>query len=248
MSSDPEQIRQEIERTRRDLSDNVDALADKVNPRRIAGDRVDQARGAFSRAKEKVMGSQMDGHGARQKMSQASDQVQHMGNQAGQRMSDMGHQAGQRMSQASDQVQHMGNQAGQRMSHAAHSVRDEARSLGYQSREQTQGNPLAAGMIAFGAGLLASALIPASRHERQWAGQAKGMVGDQFRQHSDELRQQAGQFGHEMTGRMQGPAQQAARSVGSTAIRGAAQIREQGRSATHQVRGQAQESAGEFRR
>lgn len=198
MSTDPERIRQQIEHTRNELSSDINALADMVNPRRIAGDRVGQARGAFNRAKEKVMGTQqMDGHGA-----------------------------------------------AQRMSSAAGSVREEARSLGHQSREQAQGNPLAAGLIAFGAGLVASALIPPSRPERQWAGQAKGMVTE----HSGVLREQASQVGHQLRDDLRQPAQQAARSVGSTAVHGASAVGQQGRSAAQQVRGQAQEATGELRR
>jgi hypothetical protein len=38
---------------------------------------------------------------------------------------------------------------------------------------QTQGNPLAAGLIAFGVGWLAASLIPASRPEQQAAAKAK---------------------------------------------------------------------------
>ena len=38
-----------------------------------------------------------------------------------------------------------------------------------QVKARTQGNPLAAGLIAFGAGLLVSALIPASQKEREAA-------------------------------------------------------------------------------
>ncbi|MEK8109107.1 DUF3618 domain-containing protein [Micromonospora sp. M12] len=45
VSSDPDQIRREIETTREELSNDVDALTDRVNPRRIAGDRVGQAAG-----------------------------------------------------------------------------------------------------------------------------------------------------------------------------------------------------------
>ncbi len=40
---------------------------------------------------------------------------------------------------------------------------------GARSRRKTQGNPLAAGLIAFGAGLLVSSLIPASQKEREAA-------------------------------------------------------------------------------
>ncbi|MCT9627592.1 hypothetical protein HWD94_21105, partial [Pseudarthrobacter equi] len=40
-------------------------------------------------------------------------------------------------------------------------------------KAKTQGNPLAAGLIAFGAGMLISSLIPASDKERQAADQLK---------------------------------------------------------------------------
>ncbi|MGW4502361.1 DUF3618 domain-containing protein [Micromonospora sp. NPDC004336] len=234
MSNDPDRIRWEIENTRNELSSDVDALADKVNPRRIAGDRVGQARGAFTRAREKVMGVQSDGHGVGQRMS---------------------HAAGQRMSQASGSARAFGEQSREQVSHAATSVRDEARSLGQQSREHAQGNPLAAGLIAFGAGLLVSSLIPPSRPERHWAGQAREMVSehsDQLRAQAGHLREQAGQMGremgHEMGHNLREPAQHAARAVGSTAVHGASAVREQGRSAAHQVQGQAHEAADDLRR
>ncbi|WP_433354990.1 DUF3618 domain-containing protein [Micromonospora saelicesensis] len=150
MSSDPDQIRREIETTRNELSSDVDALTDKVNPRRIAGDRVGQARGAFTRAKEKMMGSSS-----------------HMGQEATQRMS---HMAGS----VRDETRSLGHQSREAMG----SVRDEARSLGQQSREQAQGNPMAAGLVAFGVGLLAASLIPPSGRERQLAGRARGMVAE----------------------------------------------------------------------
>ncbi|SCG71083.1 DUF3618 domain-containing protein [Micromonospora inositola] len=215
MSNDPNRIRSEIENTRSELSSDVDALTDKVNPRRIAGERVGQARGAFARAKEKVMGAPMDGQSA-----------------------------GQRMSHTAGSARQMGSQAGERMSHAAGSVREEARSLGQQSREQAQGNPLAAGLIAFGAGLLVSSLMPPSRPERQWAGQARGMVTE----HSAGLREQASEVGHQLRDNLREPAQQAARSVGSTAAQGASAVREQGRSATHQLQEQGHQAADDIRR
>ncbi|CCH21708.1 DUF3618 domain-containing protein [Micromonospora lupini] len=197
MTSDPDRIRREIETTRNDLSSDVDALADKVNPRRIAGDSVGQARGALTRAKEKMMGSS----------------------------------------------NHLGQEAGQRMSHAAGSVRDETRSLGQQSREQAQGNPLAAGLVAFGVGLLAASLIPPSGRERQLAGRAKDMVSE----HSGGLRQQASQVGHQVQDNLREPAQQAAQSVRASAQQGVSAVRDQGRSAAGQVQGQAHAAADELR-
>lgn len=197
MSTDPDRIRREIETTRNELSSDVDALTDRVNPRRIAGDRVGQARGAFTRAKEKMMGSS----------------------------------------------NHLGQEAGQRMSHAAGSVRDETRSLGQHSREQAQGNPMAAGLVAFGVGLLAASLIPPSGRERQLAGRARGMVSE----HSDQLREQASQVGHQMQDNLREPAQQAAQSVRSSAQQGVSAVRDQGRSAAGQVQGETHAAADDLR-
>ncbi|GAA2715482.1 DUF3618 domain-containing protein [Micromonospora olivasterospora] len=192
MSTDPDRIRQQIEHTRSELISDVDALTDKVDPRRIASDRVGQARGALTRVKEKMMGTPTDGHGA-----------------------------------------------GQHMSSAAGSMRAQAREL----EQQAQGNPLAAGLIAFGAGLLVSALIPPSRPERQWAGQAKQTA----RQHSGELREQASQVGHQMRDNLREPAKHAAQSVGSTAVHGASAVQGQAKSAAQQVQRQAQGATGELR-
>lgn len=62
MSDDPDVIRADIEATRRDLSGNVDALADKVTPSKIADRQVRKVKGAFHSLSEKVMGSD-DGYG-----------------------------------------------------------------------------------------------------------------------------------------------------------------------------------------
>ncbi|RLK08758.1 uncharacterized protein DUF3618 [Micromonospora sp. M71_S20] len=252
MSNDPERIRREIENTRNELSSDVDALADKVNPRRIAGERVGQARGALTRAKEKVMGVQSDGHGVAQRMSHATGQrMSHAADSA----RGLGEQSRDQMSHMADSARSFGEQSREQVSHVAGSVREEARSLGQQSRQQARGNPLAAGLIAFGTGLLISSLIPPSRPERRWAGQAKEMVSehsDQLRAQAGHLREQATEVGREM-GRGMGhnlrePAQEAARAVGSTAVSGASAIRDEGRSAAHQMQGQAHEAADDLRR
>src|SRR5919202_5805464 len=59
-SSDPDAIRRQIEDTRRELSYDVDALNEKVNPARVMDRRVSAAKGRFTRAKERVMGSAHD--------------------------------------------------------------------------------------------------------------------------------------------------------------------------------------------
>ena len=60
MSNDPEQIRREIERTRTELSENVNALGDKVNPGSIAKRQVGRVRCAAASVKDAVLGSASD--------------------------------------------------------------------------------------------------------------------------------------------------------------------------------------------
>ena len=76
-SSDPDVIRRQIEDTRRELSYDVDALNEKVNPARVVDRRVTAAKGRISNLKEKVMGSAQDTTSSAQGMaSNAAGSVQ----------------------------------------------------------------------------------------------------------------------------------------------------------------------------
>ena len=72
MSADPDQIRQEIEATRGDLSDNVNALADSVRPGNVARRQVDKVMDGAADLKDRVMGAAGD----------ATDSVGHAGGSA----------------------------------------------------------------------------------------------------------------------------------------------------------------------
>jgi gas vesicle protein len=54
--SNPEEIRRDIEATRAELGQDVDALADKVTPAKIVDRQVDKVKSAFGDVKERVMG------------------------------------------------------------------------------------------------------------------------------------------------------------------------------------------------
>src|SRR4051812_41758839 len=73
--------------------------------------------------------------------------------------------------------------ASDRASSVAGSIGETATSAPSVARQKTQGNPLAAGLIAFGVGWLASSLLPATEKEQQ----AAGAVKDAASEHSDTL-------------------------------------------------------------
>ena len=60
MSSNPDQIRHEIESTRAELSGDVNALADSVKPGNVARRQVDKVRDGVMGVKDSVMGSAED--------------------------------------------------------------------------------------------------------------------------------------------------------------------------------------------
>src|SRR6478735_8772058 len=164
MSNDPEQIRCEIEHTRSELSDNVNALGAKVNPGSIAKRQVGRVRGAAASVKDAVMGSAAD---------------------------------------AADTGQQVVTTMGDAVTNAPTAVARKA-----------QGSPIAAGLIAFGAGLLVSSLLPASRVEQQAAEKVKDTAQPMI----DDLTDTA----KEVAGNLQEPAQQALEEVKSTATDAAA--------------------------
>src|SRR4051794_14847186 len=138
-SSDPDVIKRQIEDTRRELSYDVDALNEKVNPARVMDRRVSAAKGRVTRMKEKVMGSASD------TTSSAQD---HMSSMAGSMQ--------ETASGAAESVQNMASSAASAVQQAPQ-----------QLTRHAQGNPLAAGVIAFGVGWLISSLLPASEKETQ---------------------------------------------------------------------------------
>jgi hypothetical protein len=103
-----------------------------------------------------------------------------------------------------------------------------------QVKAKTQGNPLAAGLIAFGAGLLVSSLLPASRVEQQAAENIK----DTAQPLVDDLTDTA----KEVAGNLKEPAQQAMEEVKSTAADAAATVKDDATSAVDDVKTQAQDS------
>ena len=159
MSNDPDEIRRDIERTRGELSNDVNALGDKVNPGSIARRQVGRVRGAATAVKDSVMGT-------------ASD--------------------------AADSTQHAASAVGEAVSEAPSTVADRAK-----------GSPIAAGLIAFGLGLLASSLVPASRPEQRAAQAVKETAEPVLQELTDAAKQTAQN--------LQEPAQHALAEVKATA-------------------------------
>ena len=100
--------------------------------------------------------------------------------------------------------------------------------------QQTQGNPLAAGLVAFGVGALLSALFPASQAEAQAAVSVKDKA--------QPLVEGATAAAKEVAGNLQEPAQEAVESVKSTATDAVDTVKDETTSAASDVKDQAQDA------
>lgn len=188
MTSDPDAIRADIERTRSELSRDVNALGEAVTPGNLARRQADKVRDKATSLKDHVMGS-------------ASD---------------------------------LGDSASDTASGIASGMGDATHDAKQAARQRTRGNPMAAGLVALGAGWLVGSLLPASTKERELAGTVK----DKAQPALDEAKSVAKDSAHHL----QEPAQDAVESVKDRAQAAVENVKDEGRQATDDVRASAAES------
>jgi ElaB/YqjD/DUF883 family membrane-anchored ribosome-binding protein len=205
-SNDPDEIRAEIERTRAALSDDVNALTDTANPKNIARRQVDKAKGALTDVKDRVMGV---GDDVKERVMGAGESVK-------------------------DRVVGTGENVAGTVQEKAYAVGGAVSNAPETAKTKTRGNPLAAGLIAFGAGLVVSSLIPSSQKEQQAVSNLQGNL--------EPLKEKATEVAKDFGQQLKEPAQEAAESVKSTAAEGVQNVRDEGMAARDEVQSQAAES------
>jgi ElaB/YqjD/DUF883 family membrane-anchored ribosome-binding protein len=131
MTEDPDQIRDDIEQTQRELSADVDALTAKISPERIVHDKFQRARTAMGSMKERVTGA------AAPKSTTADGTAP-------------------AASTAKDTV----SSAKGTVTAATSSAAKTAGTVTAAARRGIQANPVAAVLIAFGVGWLIAVLLP----------------------------------------------------------------------------------------
>lgn len=178
MGQSTEELSTQIEGTRADLAEDLDALQDRVSPHAIMERRKAAARGKVHRVKSRLMGSAQDAkQGAGSTASQAVDTAE----------------------------------------------------------EKFEGSPLAAGLVAFGAGMLVSALIPATDTETE----AARKVVDTAKEHGQPVMDEARSAGQDVGQHIKERATEAAQEVKDTASQSAQHVKQEGQTSAHQVQAEA---------
>lgn len=117
-----------------------------------------------------------------------------------------------------------------RLAQTSHAVRDQASSVASSVgdapetvRRQTRGNPVAPGLIAFGAGLLVAALVPETRREHELVAKVQPEL--------DKATAAVADTGREIGAELQDSVQEAAASVKETATGAATETVDETRNA-----------------
>jgi hypothetical protein len=210
-------------RTQAHLSSDVDALTEKVTPSRIVARRVDRAKAAGRRLTDSVMGSDDPAPGRHYDPYNPYGDYRDTGSPR--------HAAATVSDAASSAASTISDTA----SSATAAVQEAPRAV----RRQTRGNPLAAGLIAFGAGWLVSSLLPASREEQRLAQRATEKAAEVGRPVADAAREAA----MEVKDNLQEPAQQAVESVKDTASQAGRTVVDEGRAAAQDAQSATRDAA-----
>ena len=184
MGQSAEQLRREIEYTRGDLGETLDAIGDRLSPGRMMERRKNRMRSGLQSVRERVMGT----------------------------VSDTGSVAGA----VADTAGGVADAAGGAVS----TLKETPDTV----RQQTQGNPLAAGAIAMGVGVLLATVFPATEKERRAA--------DQLIDKAEPLTAELKQAGREIAEHMREPAREAVEQVKEAASEGTQAVTDTARQAT----------------
>jgi gas vesicle protein len=211
MGQSAQQVRADIERTREDLGQDLDAIGDKISPRQAVRRRTDRVRGTLTDIKERVMGS----------AESATSFVSSEGSSV----------AGSVRDAASDVASSVGD--------AASGAADTVRGAPDVVKTQTEGNPVAVGLIAFGLGALAGTILPSTQTEKSMAPELRERVVEPVKETASEAVREMGQD-------LRGSAEEAAERVKQTAQEGAQRLTGDARQRMEDVKSEAQEGAREL--
>lgn len=228
-SNDPDQIRRDIERTRANLSQDVNALTDEARPGNVARRQVNKVTDRARGLKDRIMGSDDEGYGEvgygygygrdlRTGGPSAGDRAQQVGQQAREGLQDAREQAGQGLHQAGQAIQ--GAPA--------------------QVKRGTRGNPLAAGLIAFGVGALIGGLAPVSRREQR----AVAQLADRAQPYVEQARETAQEVAQEVGDNLREPAQQAVQNVKDSAAESVDSVKGEGQQHAQDLGDHAKDAKG----
>jgi ElaB/YqjD/DUF883 family membrane-anchored ribosome-binding protein len=143
-----DELRDDIERRRREIGGTVDELQNRVSPRRVMARGRYRARRWVIDTRDRIMGNEDPYYPWQERESEGSERKEES---------------------MKDRVSEIAAEVTDRASHAASEAKEAVTRAPQMVRQQARGNPMAAGLIAFGGGLLLGSFLPETSTEHDIA-------------------------------------------------------------------------------
>jgi len=245
MGKSATEVRREIAQTRGELSETIEALevrigevresvVDKVSPKRVL-----QRKTAEVRQRIDDLGTSITGSITGSKQAAAGSLTNAKASLTA-RTSTTTERTGDLMGRTKSKIQGQAQDLSERAGDSAASATGQAKAAPAALRQRTESNPMAAGLVALGAGFLAATLLPPSESERKAA--TKVQTG------LEPLKNQATTVGRSIAGELQQSAQGSVEQLKARAQEAVEQVKQDAQSSTAEVKGQAQEATTSVKR
>lgn len=240
MAQSTEELRREIEQARTGVGEALEAIGDRVAPKKVVERAKENVAEKVEEVKDKVSPGRivkrntlslrhtlgrMVGHDDTE-----TKDVVHVGSTAGFRNA-----AGRNEIGGSASPRSLTDKAGS----AAGSVADSARSAPQAVRQRAEGNPVAAGLFVLAAGFFVGSLLPPTERERELTRRARSEI--------EPLKDQLAETGRSIAGELQQSAQQSLEEVKGSATQAAQTVKEEAGARAQTVKAQAQEATTEVK-
>lgn len=162
MAERTDELREDIERRRHNISHTVDQVQNRVSPGRMMARGRYRMRRWLIDTKDQLMGNDEPYYPWQGTETDHREPRDSRGEGAS-----MTEQMSETASRGADRASEMASEVGHQVSDAASTATEAMKQAPQQLRRQTRGNPMAAGLIAFGGGLLVGSLLPETRAEHE---------------------------------------------------------------------------------
>ncbi len=240
MSQRPEDIRRDIENTRQQMGDTIQAIEDRVVPGRVVERQKARMGQRWESIKESIMGSSEPTYGSPPSWEAQPGTSPGLGDRA----ADVASGVADRASGVATAVQERASDVAAAVQERASDVAERVQQAPQAIKNQTRGNPLMAGAVAFGAGVVVAYALPASQDERKLARSVAqsplvDKVRDEAKQVAQEVVSEVKESATQQMQDLQGDAQRQVQELKEDASQHAQEVKDAAQGAVQDVKDQA---------
>jgi gas vesicle protein len=234
VGSSPEELTREIQQVRGELALTLEAVGDRIAPKKVVARAKADVAERVENVRERVSPTRIiDRRTESLRLGIRSVQESVMG-----RNDDVARESELEEGRFTGTVRGQSKRLAERTGKVTAAVADRAQQPPDTLRDKTEGNPLVAGLVAFGGGVLLASLLPPSDPERK--------VARQVKERAEPVKEKAIEAGRSVADQVQQSAQDSTEQVkqqATDAAKQVKQVKQQAKASTQRAKGQAKDAA-----